>query len=156
MLPLQITEMNRAASVRKAAEVDDARMLRIGERGEQLRAQGEVAQIIGAELQLEAVGRDLAFWRHHDAGIVDQDIEAGVFAPEPAGKVSDALQRREVKVFITNVCSGVSRTNVLQRPRTFIRVASCQYHLGACSCQCKRALIAQAAGRTGDDRSSTD
>ena len=46
-----------------------------GERVEQQAGEREVAEVVGAELELEAVG-GLAARRHHHPGVVDQQVDA--------------------------------------------------------------------------------
>ena len=41
----------------------------------------EVAHVAGAELHFEAVGR-VGEWERHDAGVVDEHVEAGFLCEE--------------------------------------------------------------------------
>jgi len=54
--------------------------------------QGEVAEVVAAELQLESVGGGVAFWRLHDAGVVDQDVDRAALGVELFAQRGDAGQ----------------------------------------------------------------
>ena len=64
---------------------------------QQVAGESEVAEVVAAELQLEAVGRGLAIGRLHDAGVVDQDVDGSSFGVEFFAERFDARQRRQVE-----------------------------------------------------------
>ena len=48
-----------------------------------------MAKVIGAELQLEAVGRYLPLGRNHHASVVDEQVEAIPLFGQPLGECRD-------------------------------------------------------------------
>ena len=66
----------------------------------------EVAEMITAELQLEAVGGGLAIGRLHDAGVVDQDVDRPALGVEFFTERVDARQRRQVEALDLDVLPG--------------------------------------------------
>jgi len=56
-----------------------------------------VAEVVRAELELEPVGR-AAPRRGHHTGIVDEEVEALVTAPETLGERSHGVQAREIEL----------------------------------------------------------
>ena len=79
------------------AQVHDASGRAAPERGQQEARQQEVSEVVGAELELEAVGGLLALARHHHAGIVQQQIEAVEPIGERGREIADGAQVGEVK-----------------------------------------------------------
>src|ERR1700739_3040751 len=71
--PVGVVEVQFAATVEVGAQGDDA----AADLGQQQIGQCEVAEVVGAELQFEAV-RGAGFGDLHDAGVVDQDIDRSV------------------------------------------------------------------------------
>jgi hypothetical protein len=51
-----------------------------------------VAEVVGAELQLEPVLGDLTARRLHDAGVVDEDVDAAALGDEPGRERGDGVQ----------------------------------------------------------------
>jgi len=64
-------------------------------RQEQFRQQ-RVTDVIGAELHLVALGRP-AVGHRHDAGVVEQDVEAGRVRVELGGRARDRVERGQVE-----------------------------------------------------------
>jgi hypothetical protein len=60
--------------------------------------QGEVTQVIGAELQLDSIGRGLSLGRSHDPGIVQEQVERAPIGPQGAPERGDRIQRGQVQV----------------------------------------------------------
>src|SRR5919199_539280 len=56
-----------------------------------------VAEVVGAEVELEAVGRAAAR-RSHDAGVVDQEVEPVVLQLEALGEQAHRGEVREVEL----------------------------------------------------------
>src|SRR6202012_5425066 len=71
---LQVVEVDLADPVGAAGHGDDAGGGRRLQLLRQEAGEGEVAEVVGAELELEAVG-GLATRRRHHARVVDQQIE---------------------------------------------------------------------------------
>ena len=73
--PWRSSQSHRAGAVGDRRDGDDAGLAVAGHQAiEHEAGQGEVAEVVGAELKLEAVGGLLA-GRRHDAGVVDQAVE---------------------------------------------------------------------------------
>lgn len=64
-----------------AADIDDARAWRGQEGVQQQACESEMAQVVGAELQLKAV-LGLGVRRDHDPGIVDQQVQTVIFVSD--------------------------------------------------------------------------
>ena len=84
-VPVEVVEADLADPVRDRRDSDDA----LADPRQQQVGQREVAEVVGADLQLEAV-LCARLGRGHDAGVVDQDVEVAVPA---LGELPD---RREV------------------------------------------------------------
>src|ERR687891_2109081 len=74
-----------------------ARVLAALHRSDQERGEREVAEVVGPELELEAVGGPAA-WRRHDAGVVDQQVEAVVRRVEALGEGANRIELAEVEL----------------------------------------------------------
>jgi hypothetical protein len=85
---LQVVEINEGSPVRQAAEADDARRACPAQQRHQPGRERKVAQMVGAELHLEAIGRGLPARQRHHACIVDQEIK-GRPGLHPLCEVSD-------------------------------------------------------------------
>ncbi len=70
----QVVEVEPAHAVQVRAHGDDPRALGRDDPVEQQAGQGEVAEVVRAHLELEAVGRQPVRGAH-DPGVVDQDVE---------------------------------------------------------------------------------
>ena len=79
-----------SAAVQQGGDGHHPRTRRGHEPVEQQAGQGEVPQVVGGHLQLEAVGR-LPVGRAHHAGVVDQQVEMGV----PVDRKAAAAWRTE-------------------------------------------------------------
>jgi len=73
---------------------------------------GEVPQVVGPELGLEPVLRQLPRRRHH-AGVVDQQIQAVVLGSEPGGELADRRQIGEVEQLQRDLALGDLGTDAL-------------------------------------------
>ena len=71
VLPVEVVQVDPSHPVRAARQRDDA----VGDLGEQQAGQREVAEVVGAELALEAV-RGRRWGRAMIAGVVDQNVDA--------------------------------------------------------------------------------
>ena len=81
----------------------------VSEPVEQQPGQGEVAQVVGRHLQLEAVG-GLAVGRAHDAGVVDEEVEAGVLGQELLGRRGAPTPGRTGRAGGSRATSGRGRS----------------------------------------------
>ena len=55
-----------------------------------------MAEVVGAELELEAV-RGLSARRRHHARVVDQQVDLRMTLPHPLGKRPDRIEIREIE-----------------------------------------------------------
>src|ERR1700726_3955018 len=83
-LALQVVELHPPAFVVVAADSHDASVGLI-KNWEQESSQCEVAQMIGPELKLEAIGCP-SVGRSHHAGVIDQQVDVLVAGPNTVGK----------------------------------------------------------------------
>jgi hypothetical protein len=72
---VEVVEKHRGKQVPARAYEDNARAVGLDQSAMQPGRQGEVPQIVGAELQFEALRRLLQVRHRHDAGVVDEDVE---------------------------------------------------------------------------------
>src|SRR5450759_832745 len=84
-LTLEVVEGDAAHSVSPAADSNDTRVAAPLHEIDKETREGEVAQVVGSELELEAIRR-LPSWRSHYARVVDKQIDPIVFILEPLGK----------------------------------------------------------------------
>jgi hypothetical protein len=63
----------------------------------QVRHQRDVAEVVGRELQLVAVGADVPGWWCHHCGIVYQQVDRPSLGPQPATQRRDRGKGREVE-----------------------------------------------------------
>ncbi len=76
-----------------AADGDDARRFGSEEERDQQAGQGEVAKVIGAELEFEIVFGEMAGGDGHNAGVVDEDIDGVATVVED---LSELMNRSEI------------------------------------------------------------
>src|SRR5690606_18739849 len=117
---------------------DDLRQQQVG--------QGEVAEMVGAELELEAVGRATQR-RDHQPGVVDQQVDGAVDA---AGEEPHRGEVGEVEASHLDL-SGHRVGGV----RSLAHIAHGQDHAGAVLGEDTGGDAADAAVGTGDDRGAS-
>ncbi len=128
------------------------------QRVEETTGQSEMPQMIGAELEFEALFGPELRWRHH-TGIVDQQIEAfGQIRIKRFGKFPDRIERGEIKV--ANLDPGVLAGGAKpgpDLPHRFIAlllIAAGEDHPGAMPRQFTAGCQADAAVASGHDRAA--
>ncbi len=151
LLPLQVVEFDAAHSGRRAAQRRDTGVVGGAKQRQQVAGQREVAEMVAAELQLESVGRGLAFGRLHDAGVVDQDVDRPAFGVELLAERGDAGQRRKVEALDGQLGVGHLGADLLDGGFAFGAVADGHHHVGACGRQSGGEPEAEAGVRAGDD-----
>ena len=67
------------------------------QRRHELGGEGEVAEMVGPELQLEPIS-GLQPGRSHDAGVVDEDVDPVVGVDHLGGKALDRVERTQVEL----------------------------------------------------------
>ena len=75
--------------MRQAAHHHDPGVIGVPKQRQQFRRQGEVSQVVGAEVQFKAVGRGLPLQRHDHPGIVHQHLKPVVAGSHPGAECSD-------------------------------------------------------------------
>ena len=83
-----------------------------------------MAEIVGAELQLETIRGFLPLRRHHHAGVVDKQIEAVSLAPQPRAEIRWGLETGKIDLLKPDGrrrhFSADSRDSI----RAFLRIAA--------------------------------
>ena len=110
----KVAEVDLPSAVPQAAHVHDPRPRCGEERVEQPARQGEVAQVVGAHLALEAV-LGLRVRPAHDPGVVRQHIKAGVVLPELRGEALHGGEAGQVEQHQLGLRAGNLRPYFLQR-----------------------------------------
>ncbi len=150
---LEVVEVDPPELVRVAGHRDHAGPGTQGS-GEQP-GEGEVAEVVGAELHLEPVG-GLPPGDGHHAGVVDQDVEpVGMRAGPPGGEPTHAGEVREVQLGHLERCVRGGGPDLLHRCRTARAVPDRQRHVRPVGSKGLGGLEADPGVGTGhDDRSS--
>ena len=86
-LALEVVELDGAHPVPGTRYRDDPRRRRGQELPQQQPGQGEMAEVVRAELAFEAVHRRLP-WRSHHTCVVDQKVEAILLGTQPVGELA--------------------------------------------------------------------
>src|SRR5262249_35322041 len=102
------------------------------------------AEVVRAELQLEAVGR-LRLRARHDAGIVDHDVEGRVARQEALRERVNVLQRAELELLDLNVPAPSRRANPLRDRFALRHVPGGENNVGASLGEDARRLLSQTA-----------
>jgi hypothetical protein len=89
----EVTVVEIALSCGKAADGHYTRGSRCAQQGQQVRGQREVTQMVGAELQFEAIVGFLALWWRYDGGVVDQDVDRAAFRRQLIAQRRHTFQR---------------------------------------------------------------
>jgi hypothetical protein len=97
-----------------------------------------VAQVVGGELELETLLGERAR-RHHDARVVDQDIDLHPVLDKPLGELADGVQIGQVEQAQFHVRRGPGRLDLADRLLALGLAASGQDDM--------RAVLGQPAGR---------
>jgi hypothetical protein len=121
---LQVVEIDhRTATRRDARQRHHPRGSAFDEQRQKLRGQGEMPQIIGAELKFETVCRGLALRRRHDTGIVDQRIDPVVLIAQPFRTGRDRCEVCEIDRLEADRSMRNCRSDALHSFQTFGRIA---------------------------------
>ncbi len=93
-LPLRVVPVH-ATAIRGDADLgDDAGPPRLEQR-QQLGDESDMAEMIGAELQLEPVGGRLPGGRMHDAGVTDEDVDRVALGAQCLAQRGHRIERRQ-------------------------------------------------------------
>ncbi len=151
---MQVVEVDPAHPVSAAAHRDHARTPPALEGAEQQPGESEVAKVVGAELELEALLAG-ASRRRHDAGVVDQQVEAVVRLRELLGEGSDRLQAGEIEGGELRLGPGRRGRDLAQRGRALVCVAAGKHDPCARAGQLPRRDQAEAAVGARDHGDAT-
>jgi hypothetical protein len=110
----------------------------------------KVAEVIGPQLELEAVG-GLAPRRRHQACVVDEKVEPLVLGQEPLGEGPDRLEVREVQWGDLGRCAGHLCLDLAEGQLTLGRVATGEHHPGSGTGELSGGHQPQSAIGSGDD-----
>ena len=135
-LALQVVDPDPLRVHAARGHVDDPRRGTFLKQWDQQVREQKRADDIGRERQLDRVGRDTAFLRHH-TGVVDQHIEARTTIPKPSGEPVDRLDAAEVAVTHVHVAVTGALGDPHARVLAALRAAANQPHGGA---QARKAL----------------
>jgi hypothetical protein len=138
LLPIEVVEPDLAHAVRAGGDHDDA----VADPRQQQVREREVAEVVGADLHLEAVGGARLRDRHH-AGVVDQDVDVALEA------VGERVHRAEVGE-VEPPDLGRARDR-LRRGRAARLVAHREHDMSAGMAQLARGGEPDAAVGAGDD-----
>ena len=130
---------------------DDPSRVRTQQRRHQQRGEGEVPEVVDAELHLEAVD-GLALGDAHHAGVVDEDVDRLVAGEDPPGGLAHRCQRAEIELDDLQGCARRAAADVRLGLRRLLLVAGRYHYLGARRRQRTRGLEPEAAVGAGDDR----
>ena len=146
---VEIVEGDPARPVREAAHRHDARSRRGEQSREQVSGQREVAQVVHAELGFEAIRRQRP-GRAHDAGVVDEAVEAGLLR-DPFGGPAHGSERAQVQLDEIQVGRRVCVADSRRRPFPLGARTAPEQHPRALPRQHFGRLETDAAGGPGDE-----
>ena len=90
---------------------------------QQFGSERKMPQVVAAELQLEAIGGDMAGGHRHHSGIVDEQVERAALFAQGGGKAFHRCQAGEVEQFHRYLGVRVRGANVCCRLIPLRRVA---------------------------------
>jgi hypothetical protein len=126
----------------------DARRRCLQQVGEEQPREGEVPEVVGAELHLETVAGLAVLRRCHDPRVVDEQVERSL---EPGGEVTHRLLRGEVESFDAEDAGHTSGADPLGCRLTGIRVAHREHDVSAVAGELTRLDGPDAGVRAGDE-----
>ncbi len=101
-----VVEGDSGPAVVEGGDGDHPRVPPLGEAVEQQRGEGEVAEVVGGELQFVAVGGEGTGRGHHARG-VDQHVGAYAVVLQPSGERADGGEVAQVQVPYVQSGAGV-------------------------------------------------
>src|SRR5205085_12398385 len=120
-------------------------------RADELGGEREVAEVVGADLELESVG-GLAPGRRHHPRVVDQEIEAVVGGAKALGERPHRIQAAEIELLQLHAALGRDRLDLAPGGLAFLHVPAGDHHPGALAGQLAGRDQAHSAVGAGDDR----
>jgi len=116
---------------------------------EQQPGEGEVAQVVGSELQLEPVTGGLLRREHHP-GVVDQQVDPGVPGPQLVCGGADGIQRGQVEGLDHDVRARGGAGDAGGGALALLDVPHCQHHRRTARGEDLGGLEPEAGVRAGD------
>jgi hypothetical protein len=151
VLALQVVEVDACGRlVPVAADGDHPAAGPAGQGGQEPAGQGEMAEMIGAELPLVTLGGGLPVRDGHHARVVDQQVQLLAAGQEPGGEALDAGEVGQVELGQLRPAARRLGAEPLQRRRPAGAVPGAQQHPGTLAGQLQHRLIAQAGVAAGD------
>ncbi|MBB2903209.1 hypothetical protein FHR75_004051 [Kineococcus radiotolerans] len=118
--------------------------------------QGDVAEVVGAELQLEAVDGRLTLRRGHDPRVVDEQVDGLAFFLHPGPEGGDRGEGGQVKIGHHYPCAGHRAADRRQRGSALDLIANRKGEVRAGGGQPAGQSQAHAITGTGDYGVATD
>jgi hypothetical protein len=110
-----------------------------------------VAQVVGAELELEALGGHPPFRQAHHPGVVDQHIQSVVAGQDVVGQPVNGVQVGQIEGHHLDPRHGGGGQDALMRGPAALGVAAGQQHGGALGGQLEGGVVADAGVGAGDE-----
>ena len=151
LFPGQVVKINIPTSMGGAADVDDAAAGCVPEQIKEQAGQGEVPEVVGAELQLKAVG-GLAIRRNHHPGVVDQQIQPGVRLLKLHRELAHRGEVGQIEQHHRNVGSGIFAADLCCGLLTLLPIAHRDDHGGVLIRQHPGGFVTNPAVGPGDER----
>jgi hypothetical protein len=96
LLGLEVRDVDVSLPCDEARYADDARIASLEQNGKEMGGQREMAQMIGAQLKLEAVSCHAACRGRHDPRIVDEDVQAFPLVAQPSSELLHGVEAGEI------------------------------------------------------------
>src|SRR5437879_3501899 len=151
MFELDVIEDHRRHVMAARADRNNAAGRTLTRSGGKQTGSNEVAGVVRAELQLEAVRR-LRPWACHDAGIVDEDVKSRVARQEAPREGANLLQRAELELLDLDVLVPRRGANRRRNRLAFRHVSGGETHMRTSLRQDPRRLLSQSARAAGAQR----
>jgi hypothetical protein len=151
VLEVEIRKIDATGAMRKATDVDDARLAAASQQGQQEPSEREVPQVVGSQLHFEAVSGELSLGQSHDAGVIDQQIDRPFKALNSSDEICNRCEIGEIEALETQQRSGSQRPDFAEDPAAMRLVSSCEDDIRTCLGQGDGCFEAQSARCTGND-----
>jgi len=113
---------------------------------QQCRSERKVAEVIGAEMQLEPVRCGLVSRRHDDAGVIDQHLKTVVAGSYSLAECGNRLQIREIHNLGRHVGVRNLSTDGVRCPLTELGVTDTEDHAQSGTCEATPHFVPDAPG----------
>jgi len=148
---VEVVEFELGLLVGDAADGDDARGVGAQKGGEKEAGQGEVTEVIGAELEFEAVCGRVAGGDGHDSSVVDEQIEGDLTGVEGVGGQVDGAEAREIEWDGAEFGGGALKADAFDGGGTLGGITAREDDLGAGAREFEGGVESNAAVGAGDE-----